>query len=169
MMNWAMGGDLALKCEACVDGVIDWGIKADDAPVGEDLAATCDRCGFVATVERLNWVVFQDKFRFPKDESGYRPPAERAKPKPKPQGSVYLIRDVSTGHTKIGFSQSPLKRLASLQTAVAGTLQLVGMKPGTIDDERALHAMFKQRHVRGEWFALTDSDISLIIPGGAPT
>jgi hypothetical protein len=56
------------------------------------------------------------------------------------------------GDIKIGISRDPARRLATLQVGHAETLRLVGMWPGTAEDEKALHEMYASTRLRGEWF-----------------
>lgn len=76
---------------------------------------------------------------------------------PQPPGFVYFIRRMARGGAiKIGFSIEPQKRLARLQTSSADMLVILGVTPGTIATEKAIHARFKHLRLRGEWFRATD-------------
>lgn len=71
---------------------------------------------------------------------------------PQPQREyIYFIAD-EDGYIKIGHASHPQSRLRSLQTASRQELQLLATTPGTMADEKALHAKFSDDHVRGEWF-----------------
>lgn len=70
------------------------------------------------------------------------------------KGSVYFIAD-EDGFIKIGHARNVGSRLQSLQTASRQALRVVGSTPGSISDEKALHAKFASAHVRGEWFRPT--------------
>ena len=81
-------------------------------------------------------------------------PATAPSPTRATAGFVYFIAD-EDGYIKIGHASSVPSRIASLQTATRHHLRLIGFIPGTLADERALHAKFASSHVRGEWFAPT--------------
>lgn len=66
------------------------------------------------------------------------------------RGSVYFISDGDT--IKIGWSGAPLSRLNELQGANSKPLNLLGSIRGSIEDEQAIHRMFRDLHIRGEWF-----------------
>lgn len=65
---------------------------------------------------------------------------------------IYLIEDASNQLCKIGFSNSPEKRLATLQTGTGFTLNLLYVMEGSLKLESELHNKFKHLHKRGEWF-----------------
>lgn len=66
-------------------------------------------------------------------------------------GKVYIW----THAVKIGWSEAPDARIASLQTGNPQKLVLLATKPGTLDDERALHAKYLPDNVLQEWFRPT--------------
>lgn len=72
-------------------------------------------------------------------------------------GYVYVIQDGS-GLCKIGRTQDVQKRIQSLSTGSSSELTLV--VAWSCDDagerEAALHAEWKEQHVRGEWFRIPD-------------
>lgn len=70
------------------------------------------------------------------------------------KGSVYFILDEKARAIKIGFSTNVPERLATLQTATANKLELLGTMPGSVYDEQRLHGRFRRIH--GEWFAVAD-------------
>jgi len=85
------------------------------------------------------------------------PPYEIQQPNP---GYVYFLR-ADNGLFKIGMTKELNKRIKQLGIQLPYELQLVHAI-GT--DERChveeyFHLRFAQKRVRGEWFALTDSDI----------
>lgn len=65
---------------------------------------------------------------------------------------VYAIRAKATNVVKIGVSEDPDSRLASLQTANADELELMGYIPGSTTLEAAIHKLLSAYRVRGEWF-----------------
>ncbi len=78
-----------------------------------------------------------------------------------PRTQVYVIK--SGDFYKIGMTQgSVASRLKGLQTGNPEPLDviftIVTKDPDKL--ERNIHEAFKHRHVRGEWYALTDTDLS---------
>lgn len=74
-----------------------------------------------------------------------------------PGGTVYFIEATGAEQIKIGWTGlSVFNRLKSLQTGNAFVLKVVGVTPGTSQDEKALHAKFRDEHVRGEWFRASE-------------
>jgi hypothetical protein len=67
--------------------------------------------------------------------------------------SVYFIR--AGDYIKIGVASDPHRRLREHQTSSPQKLELVGVIEGGRELERALHAMFSDAHVNGEWFKPT--------------
>lgn len=68
-------------------------------------------------------------------------------------GFVYLIVS-SSGFYKVGFTKNdPLRRVSMLRTGTSDELELVGVIPGTMDDERELHRLLAPWRVTREWFA----------------
>jgi hypothetical protein len=72
---------------------------------------------------------------------------------------VYIIE--ANGLFKIGYSNNPIGRVATARI-FSPLCELLAVYNGTVKDERALHAMFSRCHKSGEWFRLTESDLSLI-------
>lgn len=80
--------------------------------------------------------------------------------------TIYFIRGVTTGLTKIGYTRNPetaLRRFANLQIGSPDRLMLVGLIEGHPSIERELHDHFHTRRRHGEWFALTAQDLSAAI------
>lgn len=74
------------------------------------------------------------------------PPRGRAKPLMKhAPGCIYFIR--FGGLVKIGFTTNLVQRLKALPHE-----ELLGIKPGTMADEKALHGRFAHLRRTGEWF-----------------
>jgi hypothetical protein len=65
---------------------------------------------------------------------------------------IYFIKDTASQAIKIGYSATPKKRLAGLQTGNAHKLVLLGSVPGKPDEEQAFHGKFAQHRLEGEWF-----------------
>ncbi len=70
------------------------------------------------------------------------------------------MRDKNTGLTKIGKSCNPVSRERTLQSEKP-TISLLAISENDI--ENFLHEQYANKRVRGEWFALTDKDISNIL------
>lgn len=64
---------------------------------------------------------------------------------------VYFIRG-SDGFVKIGWSTNVQQRIADLQVANAGQLELLLQIPGDWRDEQNMHALFDEYRMSGEWF-----------------
>ena len=73
---------------------------------------------------------------------------------------TYLMTDSETGATKIGRSINPPKRERTLQAEKKEiSLLMVCDK----DVEKQLHKQFETKHIRGEWYNLSENDINDII------
>lgn len=78
---------------------------------------------------------------------------------PKKAGRVYCIGMKGNGAAvKIGHSNDT--RLADLQTGNPWELKLLGTIPGTVEDERRLHAKYIKQNMVGEWFRPTPELLS---------
>ena len=67
-------------------------------------------------------------------------------------GWVYFIQAERSAAIKIGFATDVSKRIAQLQTGTHEALVLIGLLPGTVRDEKALHRRFCHYRIRSEWF-----------------
>lgn len=82
-------------------------------------------------------------------------------------GCVYFVR-AETGPVKIGYTSGrawyrhALHRLSSLQSYSPVELRLLAFLPGSQEDERRLHRVFKRDRLHGEWFSLSDDLADLI-------
>lgn len=65
-------------------------------------------------------------------------------------GFVYFIRRAD--FVKIGFSTDPDARLRQIRMNTPDKLELLLAVPGTMKDERRLHADLKRMRHQGEWF-----------------
>lgn len=74
---------------------------------------------------------------------------------------VYLVKDIPRGLYKIGKAVNVQSRMNQLKTANA-SIELVAWYKGVSSDERALHSIFEERRVSGEWFSLEDDQIEFI-------
>jgi hypothetical protein len=78
-------------------------------------------------------------------------------------GYVYLINEVDTNNYKIGISKKPASngRIKNLQTGNHNELKvLFEIKSKCYTTlEKTLHRIYSNKHLRGEWFNLTNPDI----------
>lgn len=82
---------------------------------------------------------------------------------------VYLMHDEANGYYKIGMSNNPVYREGTLQSEKP-TISLVvyhkyPSRKFAAAIESALHNVYKDNHVRGEWYKLTEKDVKIIIAG----
>lgn len=75
---------------------------------------------------------------------------------------VYIMIDKSTGYYKIGRSIKPAHRERTLQSEKP-TIELIRHFDAKVKDEKAIHNMFYDKRIRGEWFDLSGSDIEKIV------
>jgi prophage antirepressor-like protein len=71
-----------------------------------------------------------------------------------PDMYVYAIREKNTGNIKLGISKDPESRLRQLQAANSSELELVAYRKAEnrFQDEKNLHQLATDYHIRGEWF-----------------
>lgn len=69
---------------------------------------------------------------------------------------IYFIQQDQTNLVKIGFSHNIKRRLATLQTASAYPLRLLGYCVGDPQKEHAIHEELSLSRVAGEWFHYTE-------------
>lgn len=79
------------------------------------------------------------------------------------QGFVYVAR--CGKYCKIGYSVTPEQRISALQIGNPELVTLLGTIEGSQVLEDRLHAKFRGKHVRGEWFELSDEDVRSILQG----
>lgn len=82
---------------------------------------------------------------------------------------VYLMYDNANGYYKIGMSNNPTYREGTLQSEKP-TISLVAChkypsRKFASAIEMALHNVFKDFHIRGEWYKLSNEDVEIIIEG----
>lgn len=68
-------------------------------------------------------------------------------------GDIYFVR-AGKDRVKIGFSNDHVSRFSALKTGNAHELKMIGIVPGTHQDEKAMHKRFAAYRVRGEWFKI---------------
>jgi hypothetical protein len=67
---------------------------------------------------------------------------------------VYLMKNMSNGYYKVGYSDRPEYRERTLQ-AQEPDIRLLATVDGTMELERQFHQDFSKHRVRGEWFAFS--------------
>lgn len=81
-------------------------------------------------------------------------------------GFVYGIYFDAGGerYFKIGMARSPMSRLESHQTSLPfeARIGIAYFVDNMREEERALHAAFSAKQVRGEWFRLDDDDLDFM-------
>lgn len=70
-----------------------------------------------------------------------------------PAGRIYFVAAPEASRIKIGFSNNPDKRIASLMTSSAYKLETIAVIEGSREQEQALHQRFAHLRVHREWFA----------------
>lgn len=84
------------------------------------------------------------------------------------KGYVYLaVDDALPEYIKIGYSKHPEVREGTLQ-AEKPTIRIIHTEQGTMAHEKELHAVFKDRRVRGEWFKITEDEALDVMSGVIP-
>lgn len=83
------------------------------------------------------------------------------KPRRGQNGFIYLVRNNRNLLTKIGWSSKPSFREKTLQSEEP-EVEMIYMWPGSLSDERAIHTLYLDFRVRGEWFKLSETQISEI-------
>lgn len=75
---------------------------------------------------------------------------------------LYFIR--SGQYVKIGISEAPQRRIASIQTSNPDELEVLAVVEGGAQLEAEMHRRFAALHYRGEWFR-DDTTIRQVIAG----
>lgn len=75
---------------------------------------------------------------------------------------TYLMKDKRNNTYKIGKSNNPVYREKTLQSE-APQIDLLAYCEENIISEKILHELFKDKRIRGEWFALDANDANRII------
>ena len=80
---------------------------------------------------------------------------------------VYLMRDVANDYYKIGISNNPEYRERTLQSEKPTIVKLVAKQYPSRSIARSieasLHKVYQDKHIRGEWFSLTEKDVHDVI------
>lgn len=75
---------------------------------------------------------------------------------------VYFMRDPKTGWIKIGFSQDPTARVDTLNVEFKTNLEILGMMPGSMMDEKKMHHDHLDLWIEREWFQDHDRIRSIV-------
>lgn len=75
--------------------------------------------------------------------------------------NLYVMIDHHTGHYKIGRSDNPTKREATLLSQKS-SIELLFHFPGHKKLEYDIHNLFESKRIRGEWFDLTNNDLIVL-------
>lgn len=113
------------------------------------------------SIELAHRLMLDDIDRFERVAAGLEPLPNRKDFNP----CVYFIGHVGRPDLpiKIGKASSVSYRRAELQTAHYTELIVIFTLEGYSELEKELHDRFMRKHVRGEWFALTQDDLDYII------
>jgi len=77
---------------------------------------------------------------------------------------IYVIKEKDTENYKIGYTgKTARSRMAELQVANPTKLVYVTSFPGDMRHEKVIHKIFLCRHIRGEWFRLSRSDLETLL------
>lgn len=87
--------------------------------------------------------------------------AAKNKESKKEKTNIYVMIDKNTGYYKIGRSNNPTKREKTLHSEKP-TIELLFHFEANYELEAKLHERFALQRIRGEWFKLTEEDISEI-------
>lgn len=66
---------------------------------------------------------------------------------------IYAIQ--SGGYVKFGYSKKPKRRLSTIKISSPTACVMLGVKDGSVEDEKALHRRFSHLRASGEWFLMT--------------
>lgn len=78
------------------------------------------------------------------------------------EGFIYVME--CAGYYKVGWTAtSPRRRLLGVQVGSPLPVTLVGVIEGSQTMEAEWHQAFRDKRVRGEWFALDENDVAHIL------
>src|SRR3990167_2106817 len=75
---------------------------------------------------------------------------------------IYAIQSGEGGPIKFGIAKNPAARLAALQTGCPESLKLLVTVEMEDYCERLIHKWLRNGRIRGEWFAVNESTISIL-------
>ena len=70
---------------------------------------------------------------------------------------TYIIKDLSTGFYKIGRTKNFKQRFSNLSTGNINLKQILIING---DEERFLHKLYQNKHIKLEWYSLNQNDIN---------
>jgi hypothetical protein len=73
---------------------------------------------------------------------------------------VYFIKNLTTNSIKIGYTGNIEHRLSCLQTGNDCELKVIKTIKGNLQTETQLHNKFAEYHIRGEWYKISEEQIS---------
>lgn len=76
-------------------------------------------------------------------------------------GFIYVME--CAGFYKIGWTMTPRTRRITLQVGSPLPVTLVGVIEGSVMNEAEWHEAFRDKHVSGEWFSLTEEDVARVL------
>ena len=75
---------------------------------------------------------------------------------------IYAMQVGGCGPIKIGFADNPKARREHIQTHHWDRVDVLRVWVGTPRDERLTQSVFRDKHVRGEWFDITLADLDMV-------
>jgi hypothetical protein len=81
---------------------------------------------------------------------------------PRRRQFVYLMKNKLNGFVKIGVSTNPTQREKTLQSEEPD-IDMFFSEASSMKIEKELHKHFAHKRARGEWFKLTDDDVSYCV------
>ena len=116
-----------------------------------------------AAAEHVNWVPSRAEIRNNSNSSQEKSDMHVSFEESADYCYVYLMNDTTTGYYKIGMSNNPEYRESTLQSEKP-TIEKICQKKYPSRKiargiEAALHRIFEEKRIRGEWFRLDEKDI----------
>lgn len=98
------------------------------------------------------------------DIASTKAPGRKTKPVLPKSGYIYLVRELSESHVKIGKTRNIKDRVRTFSVKLPFKVETIHelLVKDMHDAEKVLHRHFSRSRVGGEWFELTDDDIDLI-------
>jgi hypothetical protein len=106
--------------------------------------------------------ILLEQFRIEQEENA-RQWNERARyldsqPRERQKTFIYVMLDKRSGYYKIGRSKDPKYRERTLQSETP-EIEMLFHFDGYPNQEKALHAKYAEKRIRGEWFELAEQDL----------
>lgn len=113
--------------------------------------------------EHFNWVPARSEKPILDNSSQKQPDSQASFEESADYCYVYLMNDATTGYYKIGMSNNPEYRESTLQSEKPTIVKICHKKYPSRrvarGIEAALHRVFEEKRIRGEWFRLNERDI----------